>query len=148
MAGIAVQEIVALEDSLTQATRALDVDALDRIYADDIIMTSVLGEPCGKTVVLDEARRGVAQRQSAAAAGKPITSSYDKEDLTVSAGGDAAVASYRFVVRIQADGIDVNRRYRTTNVWMKRQGRWQIVAAHTGFVLSPKQAASLAGEAS
>jgi hypothetical protein len=30
---------------------------------------------------------------------------------------------------------------------MKRQGRWQIVAAHTGFVLSPKQAASLAGEA-
>ena len=131
MAGAAVQEIVALEDSLTQATRALDVDALDRIYADDIIMTSVLGEPCGKTVVLDEARRGVAQRESAAAGGKPITSSYDKEDLKVSAAG-----------------IDVNRRYRTTNVWMKRQGRWQIVAAHTGFVLSPKQAASLAGEAS
>jgi hypothetical protein len=52
------------------------------------------------------------------------------------------------VVRIQADGIDVNRCYRTTNVWMKRQGCWQIVAAHTGFVLSPKQAASLAGEAS
>jgi len=66
-----------------------------------------------------------------AAGGKPITSSYDKEDLKVSAAG-----------------IDVNRRYRTTNVWMKRQGRWQIVAAHTGFVLSPKQAASLAGEAS
>ena len=38
MTGTAVQEIVALEDSLTQATRALDVDALDRIYADDIIM--------------------------------------------------------------------------------------------------------------
>ena len=89
MTGTAVQEIVALEDSLTQATRALDVDALDRIYADDIIMTSVLSEPCGKTVVLDEARRGVAQRESAAAAGKPITSSYDKEDLKVSAGGGA-----------------------------------------------------------
>jgi len=148
MTGTAVQEIVALEDRLTQATRALDVDVLDGIYADDIIMTSVLGEPCGKTVVLDEARRGVAQRAQAAAAGKPITSSYDKEDLKVAVGGDAAVASYRFVVRIQGDGIDVNRRYRTTNVWMKRQGRWQIVAAHTAFVLSPKQAASLAGEAS
>jgi ketosteroid isomerase-like protein len=148
MTGTAVHEIFALEDSLTQATRALDLDALDRIYADDIIMTSVLGEPCGKAVVLDEARRGLVQRQGAAAVGKPITSSYDKEDLKVSAGSDVAVASYRFVVRIQADGIDVNRRYRTTNVWMKRQGRWQIVAAHTGFVLSPKQAASLAGEVS
>jgi ketosteroid isomerase-like protein len=77
MNGTVVQEIVALEDSLTQATRALDVDALDRIYADDIVMTSVLGERCGKTVVLDEARRGVAQRESASACGKPITSSYD-----------------------------------------------------------------------
>ena len=78
-----MQEIVELEDKLTQASRALDVDALDRIYADDIIMTSVLGEPCGKAVVLDEARRGVAQRESAASAGKPITSSCDKEDLKV-----------------------------------------------------------------
>src|SRR5262245_36764065 len=89
MTGTAVQEIVALEDSLTQATRALDVAALDQIYADDMIMTSVLGEPCGKTVVLDEARRGLAQRESAAAGGKPIASSYDKEDLKVSAGTDA-----------------------------------------------------------
>ena len=111
-------------------------------------MTSVLGEPCGKTLVLDEARRGVALRQSAAAAGKSFTSSYDREDLKVAADGDVAVASYRFVVRHQADGIDVNRRYRTTNVWMKRQGRWQIVAAHTAFVLGPKQAASLADEVS
>jgi ketosteroid isomerase-like protein len=148
MTGIAVEDILALENSLTQATRALDVDALDRLYADDVIMTSVLGEPCGKTVALDEARRGIAQRESAAAGGKAITSSYDKEDLKVSAAGDAAVASYRFVVRIQGDGIDVHRRYRTTNVWMKRQGRWQIVAAHTGLVLSPKQIASLSAEAS
>src|SRR5262245_56978179 len=87
MTGTAVQEIVALEDSLTQATRALDVDALDRIYADDLIMTSVLGEPCGKAIALDEARRGLVQRQSAAAGGKPITSSYDKEDLKVFADG-------------------------------------------------------------
>src|SRR4029450_14074740 len=71
MTGTAVQEIVALEDSLTQASRALDVDALDRIYADDIIMTSVLGEPCGKTVVLDEARPGGGPGRGGAGGGKP-----------------------------------------------------------------------------
>jgi hypothetical protein len=28
---------------------------------------------------------------------------------------------------------------------MKRDGRWQIVAGHTAFVLDPKQAAMLSG---
>jgi len=60
--------------------------------------------------------------------------------------GDAAVVSYRFVVRIKGENIDVQRRYRTTNVWMKRQERWQIVAAHMAFVLDPRQAAILVGE--
>jgi ketosteroid isomerase-like protein len=102
---------------------------------------------CDKSFLMDEARRGAAQRAHAAAAGKQMVGSYDKEDLKVVADGDAAVTSYRFVVTVKGEGLDVHRRYRTTNVWMKRQGRWQIVAAHTAFVLDPKQAASLAGEA-
>lgn len=147
MPGYVEQEILAQEERLTQATRTLDIDALDRIYADDIIMTSVLGEPCGKSFLMDEARRGTAERASAAAAGTEMVGKYDKEDLRVAANGEAAVASYRFVVTITGKGIDMRRRYRTTNVWMKRQGHWQVVAAHTAFVLDPKQAASLAGEA-
>ena len=85
-------------------------------------------------------------RIQAAEAGTPVTTTYDKEDLTVVPLGDAAVSSYRFVVDIRGEGIDVHRRYRTTNVWAKREGRWQVVAAHTAFVLDPKQAAKLAGE--
>jgi len=143
MAGNLEQEIVTQEEHLTEATRKLDITALDRIYADDILMTSVLGEPCGKSFLIEEAKRGIAQRDSAAAAGKQAVVSYDKEDLKIVRNGDAAVASYRFVVHVKADGIDIRRRYRTTNVWMKRQERWQIVAMHTAFVLTPKQAASL-----
>jgi hypothetical protein len=37
----------------------------------------------------------------------------------------------------------VRRRFRPTNVWMRRDGRWQIVAAHPAFVIDPKQAALL-----
>jgi ketosteroid isomerase-like protein len=141
------QEITAQEEQLTRASQTLDISALDRLYADDIVMTSVLGETGrGKTMLMDEARRGIAARQAAAAAGKPITGSYHKEDLRVVPLGDVAVTSYRFVVTLKGDGIDVNRRYRTTNVWMKRVGQWQVVAAHTAFVLDPKQAARLAGE--
>lgn len=148
MTGNLDQEVLAQEDRLTLATRTLDIAALDRIYADDITMTGVLGEPtCDKSTLMEEARRGVAQRERAAASGTPIVGSYEKEDIKIVSSGDTAVTTYRFVVKLKTETVDVHRRYRTTNVWMKRHGRWQIVAAHTAFVIDPKQAASLAGEA-
>lgn len=141
------KEIIAQEDLLGQATRTLDLDALDRLYADDAMMTSVVGETGpGKATVMEEARRGAAIRKQAAAAGKPVTTTYDKEDLKVVPLGDAAVTSYRFVVTFKGEGVDIHRRFRSTNIWAKRQGRWQVVAAHTAFVLDPTQAASLARE--
>jgi len=60
--------------------------------------------------------------------------------------GDVAVTSYRFVVTIKGERIDVSRHYRATNAWTKIQGRWQVVAAHTAFVFDPKQAARLASD--
>ena len=60
--------------------------------------------------------------------------------------GDTAIASYRFVVKIKGPKLDVRRRYRTTNVWVKRDGRWQIVAGHLSCLLDPQQAAMLSGE--
>jgi ketosteroid isomerase-like protein len=141
------QEILMQEELLTQATRTLDIEALERIYTDDIMMTGVMGDaPCNKSTLLEEAKRGVEQRERAAAGGKPIFDSYEKEDLKVVSHGDTGVTSYRFVVKLTGEGVNVHRRYRTTNVWMKRKGRWQIVAAHTAFVLDPKQAAGLAAQ--
>lgn len=145
MSGTVHQEILNQEEQLARAKQTLDVDALDRIYADDLMLTGVLGEPtCTKPAVIDEARRGIAQRGNTSA--PAFEMSCENEDLKVAAHGDTAIASYRSVVKVTGENIDINRRYRTTNVWMKRNGRWQIVAAHTAFVLDPKQAAQLTGE--
>jgi ketosteroid isomerase-like protein len=137
------QQILTQEEILTSSTRNLDIEALDRIYADDILMTSVLGETCGKAFLMDEARRGVAQRESLAPAGKHLEDSYEKEDMKTVVLVDTGITSYRFNVTMKGPGIDVHRRYRTTNVWAKRNGSWQVVAAHTALVLDPKQIASL-----
>ena len=143
-----MQEILREEERLSDAKRTLDLDALNRIYADELLMTGVLGEPtCTKAAVIDEARRGVAQRDSAVASGQAFETSCNNEDVTVATHGDTAIANYRFVVKFTGPNVDVHRRYRTTNVWIKRDGRWQIIAAHTAFVLDAKQAAMLAGEA-
>jgi len=139
-------EILRQEELLAHAKQTLDLEAVDRIYADDLLLTGVLGEPtCGKSAVIEEVKRGIAERERATASGRALVTSCDNEDLKVATHGDAAIASYRFVVRIKGENVDIQRRYRTTNVWMKRQGRWQIVGSHTAFVLDPKQAALLAG---
>jgi ketosteroid isomerase-like protein len=142
-----VEQIRGCEERLVLAKRALDVEALDQLYADDLLMSGVMGEPtCGKTAILDEVKRGIAEREIATANGHAVVASAENEDMKVVTHGDTAIANYRFVVTIKDANIDVRRCYRTTNVWTKRDGRWQIVAAHMGFVLEPKQVAMLSGE--
>jgi ketosteroid isomerase-like protein len=142
------QEILQNEEQFLNAKRALDIDALDRIYGDDVVVTGVLGEPiCSKTAIIDEAKRGLAERRQALASGQKFEASAENDDIKVTTHGDTAIATYRFVVNIKGSNFNVHRRYRTTNVWVKRDGRWQIVAAHLAFVLDAKQAAMLSGEA-
>jgi ketosteroid isomerase-like protein len=142
-----IDEVLEQEGQLANAKRTLDLDAIDRIYADDLLLTGVLGEPtCSKSAVMDEMRRGIAERDAAKAGGTPFDTRTENEDTKVVALGDTAIANYRFVVTFKGPQLDVRRRYRTTNVWVKRGGRWQIVVTHMGFVLDPQQAAMLSGE--
>jgi len=127
-------EILALEERLTGATRHMDVEALNSVYADDLIFTGVTGVICDKKAVMDEARRGLEARGAGAATGTPSVVSYDKDDLKVARHGRTAVTSYRFRVTIRGGDQDVTRAYRTTNVWMRRADTWQIVAAHTAIL--------------
>ena len=116
------KEIRKLEEELTQTEMRLDVDALDRIYADDIMVTAPIGICVDKPAVMSEIRL---------AAEKAIIGRYDKDDLTVRAYGDTAVSSYRMTAWATVEGKEMKRALCITNVWMKRNGDWQIVARHT-----------------
>jgi ketosteroid isomerase-like protein len=142
------QEILRYEEQLADAKRALDLKRLERIYADDVLLTGVLGDPiCTKAAITEEITRGIAEREKAIAGGVKMEMSAENEDMKVAAHGDTAIASYRFIVNCKGPNIDLHRRYRVTNVWTKREDRWQIVAQHLSFVLDPKQAAMLSSEA-
>ena len=141
------QNILEQEERLADAKRNLDLQALDLLYADDLVLTGVMGEPtCSKSAIMDEVRRGLAERERAVAGTPPMETSVANEDMKVIPYGDTAIANYRFVVKVKGPQIDVQRRYRTTNVWMRRDDRWQIVAAHMAFVLDAGQVAMLSGE--
>lgn len=116
------REILKLEEELTQTEMRLDVGALNSIYADDIMVTAPIGLCVDKPAVMAEVRL---------AAEKAKIERYDKEDLKVRAYGDTAVTSYRIAAKARFEETEINRQFCMTNVWMKREGRWQIVARHT-----------------
>src|SRR4051794_5313996 len=80
------KEITRLEEQLTETESRLDVAALDRVYADDIMVTAPMGICVDKPAVMDEVRRAAAQA---------IVGRYDKDDLKVRGYGETAVSSYR-----------------------------------------------------
>ena len=116
------RQILKLEEELTQTEQRLDVQGLDRIYADDIMVTAPIGICVDKPGVMDEIRT---------AAEKAVIGRYDKDDLKVRAFGDTAVSSYRMAAEATFEGMEIKRQLCITNVWLKRNDRWQIVARHT-----------------
>lgn len=116
------RQILRLEEELTQTEMRVDVDALDRIYADDIMVTAPIGICVDKPAVMTEIRQ---------AAEKAVVGRYDKDDLRVRAYGDTAVSSYRMTAEATFEGTQINRSLCITNVWMKRNSQWQVVARHT-----------------
>ncbi len=116
------KEILRLEEELTQTEMRVDVEALDRIYAEDIMVTAPIGICVDKPAVMTEIRQ---------AAEKAVVGRYDKDDLKVRAFGDTAVSSYRMIAEATFEGKEIKRQLCITNVWMTRNGNWQIVARHT-----------------
>jgi len=131
------QAIRKLEEDLTQTEMRVDVAALDRIYADDIMVTAPIGICVDKPAVMTEVRE---------AADKATVEKYDKDDLKVRAYGEtAAVTSYRITAKARFEETDINAKFCITNVWLKRDGRWQIVARHAANLEQQPAAAVQAG---
>jgi len=110
------KEILRLEEELTETEMRVDVAALDRIYADDIMVTAPIGICVDKPAVMTEIRQ---------ASDKATVERYDKDNLKVRAFGDTAVTSYRITATARFEDKEINAHLCITNVWLKRRERWQ-----------------------
>ena len=111
------QAIRQLVSELDNAQQQHDTATLDRIWADDLTFTNPAGE------VLTKAQR-LASRKS----GETKSESFRSDDVQVRLYGDTAVVTSRATVKGQRQGQDIGGQFRITSVYVKRQGRWQLVA--------------------
>ena len=112
-------EVRALNEASGQAQVQRDIATLDRLLADDFVLTRANG------LVSDKA-----QNLSEIQSGGISFSSYENDDVRVRFYGDAAVVTGQVTASGTNKGQDFSGRFRYTKVFVKRDGRWQIVAWH------------------
>ena len=114
----AEQQIIALNKEWADAIARGDVAALDRLFADDMIVTSGSGEVRNKSQEIDDLRPSADIK----------TYFFTTDDVRARVYKDAAVVTGLARWRIRYQGRDIDHQRRYTSVYVKQQGRWRIVA--------------------
>jgi ketosteroid isomerase-like protein len=116
------------KEKVTAMLRQFLVDAaqgsvagFESFFADDVIYTRSAGVVTNKAEIL----KNVANLRPTAES----KCTYSAEDVTVHDYGDTAIVAFQLVARTEhADGKIETGKYRNTGTFLRRKGRWQVVA--------------------
>ena len=123
----AERELLKLEQEWTNADLRMDWATMDRILADDYVLTD-----CdGRVYTKDQCQAFYDPSE-----GKVLALVTD--DLKVRVFGDAAVVTLRAKIRETYQGQETSNTVRITNTWIKKAGRWRCVATHSSRIAGEK----------
>jgi ketosteroid isomerase-like protein len=110
-----------LKEFLAGASRN-DAAVHDRFWAEELVYTSSSGRRLGKADILKDVRSSPPP-----APGGPTTT-YGAEDIRIQQYGDTAIVAFRLVGTTERDGKTDVANYLNTGTFLKRNGRWRVVA--------------------
>jgi ketosteroid isomerase-like protein len=117
--GGAEQAVMSIEKEMLDALLKGDASANERYLADTYIFTGPDGEMSSKAQSVADLKSGDLKFQSA---------TFD--DAKVSVYGDTAIVTYGSIDKGTYKGKDISGKTRWTDVFVKKNGKWQIVASH------------------
>src|SRR3954471_18038062 len=114
-----------LNDFLAGAGRN-DVAMHDRFWADELVYTSALGRRKGKADIMRELREETGRTPTATPdEGKTV---YTAEEVRIQQYGDTAIVAFKLVATTDKAGAKTTANYFNTGTFLKRSGKWQVVA--------------------
>ena len=114
----AQQDLAKLNDEWAKATLAGDVKTLERLAADDLVYTHTNGKVDNKATLLASLREGSLKYLQ-----------FDTGETKVQQYGDVALLFSRPTLKLTGGGQgERTLTPRFLRVWVKRGGRWQMVA--------------------
>jgi len=120
-----------LDEFLAGATRN-DAAMHDRFWAEDLIYTGSVGRRVGKADILKDVRSAPAPK-----AGDPRTT-FTAADVRIQQYGTTAIVAFRLVGTTEREGKVEVANYLNTGTFLKRGGRWQVVAWQATRVPRPE----------
>lgn len=116
----AEQELLRLQREWLDAYQKHDAAALERIEAEDFTLTEGDGKVTTKAEDVASLRNAKPPQPDDA---------FDVEDVQVRLYGDTAVLIGRVIIKYRNKGQMVAEQYRYTDTYLKRRGKWQVVAS-------------------
>jgi ketosteroid isomerase-like protein len=108
--------------------RDKDIGLLNSVFAESFIDTSETGKLINKQRYLELLK-----------ADRSTIESLVTDEFKILVYGDAAVASSRFVLKAKDEhGKQIEEIGRATDVWVRENGRWMCVAAHSSPIKPEK----------
>jgi len=117
------QELRKLESHWQEALTQRDVAMLDRLMADDYVLTTVSGEVVNKARVLAEVKSANA------------TADVRNTEVAVRVYGDVAIVTGLVLISGKFNDKDVSTRSRYIKVYVKHQEQWRVVAAQATLIM-------------
>ena len=117
------RELIELERQLSEALARQDASLLDRLWSETLVFTFPNGQ------ISNKAQRLAAQRPSA----DPNQLTNRNEEVKVHLYGNSAVVTVRSRW-VDKAGTQHGDPYQATHMWVKEDGRWQLVAAHVSQI--------------
>lgn len=109
------QELLKLEHDWWEAYKQRNTQTLDRLVAEDFIFTDDEGQVYDKPKFI-------------ALALQQVVTAYTLGDMRIRVYGDTGVVTCPSNWHYNIGGKDVSWEFRSTDVFVKRQGHWQAVA--------------------
>jgi ketosteroid isomerase-like protein len=128
--GADAKAVLGLEDAWTAALVKGDAAAFRRLLADDFVYSE------------DDQTMDRASVLKALTSGAETIDAARNEDMQLHDYGAAAAVTGGLVVRGHSASGPFERRYRYTDIWMRRGGEWKLVIAHDYLVPAPPHRAA------
>ncbi len=119
----AEDELLATDASWNTLRLSADVAGLDRLLADDWLLTHSDGKVQTKAEYLEELSTRSRRNQA-----------IGNEDVRLRRYGDTAVVTGTSVQSAVSNGQPWQGRFRFTRVWVQRDGHWVMVASHSSRI--------------
>ena len=118
--------LVSLEKKWTEAYKHREIAILSSLLAEDFVITVEDGSTCGKEGYITHTADSSMHVQIA-----------ELSDLKVRTHGNTAVVTGAYHERGDSKGKAYEYHDRLTDVWMKINGKWQVISSHYSVPVKP-----------